>query len=221
MTSEASTYIEGLLWDRPANDHLVALTGAIIAARRARGHVLAVNDIVLSSETRTSLEEIEDDEWDWEEWLHRGVMSPGRPVIAVRDQSSGSIIGFCAIETTAQVAGAENGIVLMLHFEIASVYVRPDRRGLGFGSILRQGASTYLHSIIDNLAEIPPDDLSYFEFSGLQVTVSAHPQSAGGLSFSNQVSADIEHYLAGSTGKWWGSAAFIDDTDPEEAPSLT
>lgn len=221
MTTDATSYIQGVIWDPPLEEHLAQLVEVEISARRAIGSVVPVNDASSIIETRASLNEVEDDEWDWDEWLHRGTASPGCPVIGVRDQSAAKIVGFCAIETNACVERNPSGGVVDLNFEIAAVYVRPEYRGRGFGAILRQAAATYLRSLIDAIAALPPADIADLEMSGLSVTVHAHPESQEGHAFANGVSGDVELHLSALASRaWFAQAAFIDETDPEEEPSM-
>lgn len=222
MSNEIRNYVQGIVWDPPLEDFLPSLVGTRIAARDVSGTIVHLNTLDAVEEARSSLKEMIDDEWDWDGWLRRGTTAPGSPVLGVRGDSSGRIVGFCAMETNVDIRSDPAGAMIDLEIEIASVYIRPADRGLGFGSILRKAAATYAVSIIGAISAIPSDDLTYLHLAGLSVRVHAHPESHGGHAFANRVSGDIETYLSLiSDGAWFGRASFNDETDPEDAPSMS
>ncbi|MNU39099.1 Acetyltransferase (GNAT) family protein [compost metagenome] len=213
MSAEASFYVKGIIWDPPVGDHLpTTLNGDAIS-------ILPIDDFQSISDARASLEEVDDERWDWGSWFHHAISS-GSPTIGVRDPETSKIVGFCSIERDAFVVGSPFPGIVDLNLEITSVYVRPDYRGKGFATTLRNAATAYLRSIIDSIASIPTQDIADLGLEGLSVTVSSFPESQEGHAFANFLSGEVERHLAAISGTaWFGQAVFIDETDPEETPS--
>jgi GNAT superfamily N-acetyltransferase len=210
--------VQGVIWDPSTAEHLAAIADNTM---RGPGSIFAIDDLQSSIDTSKSLHEIEDDRWDWGNWYHHAHTS-GSPRIGVRDPDDDKVVGFCSLARDAFVNGSPFSGIVELDLEITSVYVRPDYRGKGYATSLREGAETYLRSIIDSIASIPAEDVTDFGLTGLSVTVSSYPESQEGLAFANRLSGEIENYLLSIADKtWFGQASFIDDTDPESVPSIS
>lgn len=218
MSAEATFYVQGVIWDPSTGEHLAAIADNPI---RGTGSIFDIDDFQSSTDTLRSFDNVEDDRWDWANWYHHAHAS-GSPRIGVRDPETDMVVGFCSLARDAFVTGSPFSGIIDLNLEITSVYVRPDYRGKGYATALREGAATYLRSIIDTIASIPAEDIAHFGLTGLSVTVSSYPESQEGLAFSNRLSGEVENHLSAIADKaWFGQAAFIDETDPEDAPSPT
>lgn len=216
MSAEASFYVKGIIWDPPVGEHLTSIIG-----RGTSGSIFPIDDFQSISDTRASLDEVDDERWNWGSWFHHAISS-GAATIGVRDPETSKVVGFCSIERDAFVATSPFSGIIDLNLEITSVYVRPDYRGRGFATTLREGATVYLRSIIDSITSIPEQDIADHGLAGLSVTVSSYPESQEGHAFANRISGEVESHLAAiSETAWFGQAAFIDETDPEDAPSPT
>lgn len=217
MSAEATFYVQGIIWDPSTGEHLAAIADN---PARGAGSIFAIDDLQSSTDTRASFDEVEDDQWDWANWYHHAHTS-GSPRIGVRDPETGKVAGFCSLDREAFVTGSPFTGIVDLNLEITSVYVRPDFRGKGYATALREGAATYLRSVIDHIAAIPTEDIAHFGLTGLSVTVSSFPESQEGHAFANRLSGEVENHLAAIADKaWFGQAIFIDETDPEDAPSM-
>ena len=217
MTREATFYIQGVIWDPPIEDHLRSVIDKPV--HNGAGIIMAIDGIQSRKDARESLEEIDDDLWNWSSWFYHAVSS-GSPTIGVRDPDTAKIVGFCSMARDAFVAGSPFTGLVDLNLEITAVYIRPDYRGRGYATSLREAAAAYLRSIIDTIAAIPSEDIKDLALQGLSVAVSSYPESQEGLAFANRLSGEVETHLAAIADKaWFGQAVFIDETDPEEAPS--
>lgn len=217
MSSEATFYVRRILRDHPTGEHLKPITERVSYTYP----IFAINDSQSISDTKASLHEIDDERWNWENWFQHAISS-GSSTIGVRDPETAKIVGFCSIDREAFVATSPFSGIIDLNLEITSVYVRPDYRGQGFATTIREAAAAYLRSIIDRIASIPEQDIADHGLAGLSVTASSFPESQEGHAFANRISGEVEAHLAAiSETAWFGQAVFIDETDPEKGPSPT
>lgn len=217
MSVEGTFFIRDVLRGLSAGDHRTPIFGSASDA----ASVFAITGLQAISDTRASLDEVDDENWNWERWFGHAISS-GSFTIGVRGPDTSKIVGFCSIDREAFVATSPFSGIIDLNLEITSVYVRPDYRGQGFATILREAAAAHLRSIIDIIASIPEQDIADHGLAGLSVTVSSFPESQEGHAFANRISGEVEAHLAAiSETSWFGQAVFIDETDPEEEPSPT
>lgn len=219
MTVAASFHISDLLRDISRAD---SISAARVHTTR-RGNPVSVFEIrgkELINSVISSLDEHQDDDWEWEKWF-RHAYTTGSPTFGLRDLASGSIVGFASIDQSAIVRGEPPGII-DLELEITSVYIRPDFRGRGYGSSLREAAADYLRSVLEGIAAMSDDEVKDLGLSGLSITVSSYPESHEGQAFAQRLYSVVsDHLLTLSERAWFGVATLIDETTPEETPSVT
>jgi GNAT superfamily N-acetyltransferase len=220
MTAAATSHIWDLIRDVPTAERIAS--AAHVTTKRgspATAFVIAGEKAV--DELLTSFEQFSDERWEWQKWFHHAFTS-GAPVIGLRDLESGTLAGFASLDRQAFVTSSPFSGMIDLELEITSVYVRPDFRGKGYGAALREASAAYLKSVIDGIAGISDEAVADFGLSGLSVTVSSYPESHEGHVFATRLYTEVSEHLASlSETAWFGQAALIDQTDPEEELSLT